>query len=158
MHGEQASKAWYESRQGGNFSCGPRRPQGRGTGSSSSSAAQSLVNRLVRRVGKTGQVRTDPTFEDARGPNVRELRCVQRRLSPPEIASLIAAYEAGSRRDELAEADAAASGLDTAELEGTDGRTFGEIVSDQPRALRRDLDRLLTVASNVDSCSTGKNI
>lgn len=41
-------------------------------------------------------------FEDARGPNVRELRCVQRRLSPSEIEALVADYEAGGRVGELA--------------------------------------------------------
>jgi hypothetical protein len=43
-----------------------------------------------------------PVFEDARGPNVRELRQDQRRLSPPELEALIADYEAGSRVGELA--------------------------------------------------------
>jgi hypothetical protein len=47
-------------------------------------------------------VRTDPRFEDARGPNVRELRCIQRRLSPVEVEALIAGYEAGGRVGELA--------------------------------------------------------
>lgn len=47
-------------------------------------------------------MRTDPRFEDARGPNVRELRCVQRRLSPLEIEALIADYEGGGRVGELA--------------------------------------------------------
>jgi hypothetical protein len=41
-------------------------------------------------------------FEDARGPNVRELRHVQRRLSRPEIEALVADYEAGQRVGELA--------------------------------------------------------
>ncbi len=36
-------------------------------------------------------------FEDARGPNVRELRQAQRRLSPAELKALIADYEAGGR-------------------------------------------------------------
>jgi site-specific DNA recombinase len=67
--------------------------------SNSSPAAKSLV----KRVGKTDEVRTDPRFEDARGPNVRELRCVQRRLSTVEIEALIADYEAGGRVSELAQ-------------------------------------------------------
>jgi DNA-binding transcriptional regulator LsrR (DeoR family) len=41
-------------------------------------------------------------FEDARGPNVRELRQAQRRLSPVELKALIADYEAGGRVGELA--------------------------------------------------------
>src|ERR1019366_4412529 len=53
-------------------------------------------------VGKTGEVRTDPRFEDARGPNVRELRCIQRRLSQPEIEALVADYQAGGRVGGLA--------------------------------------------------------
>jgi DNA-directed RNA polymerase specialized sigma24 family protein len=63
---------------------------------------KSLVKRLVQRVGKADRVRTDPRFEDARGPNVRELRCVQRRLSQPEVEALLADYEAGGRFRELA--------------------------------------------------------
>jgi hypothetical protein len=63
--------------------------------------AKSLVKRLLQRIGKTGQVRTDPKFEDARGPNVRELRCVQRRLSPAEVEGLLADYEAGGWVGEL---------------------------------------------------------
>jgi hypothetical protein len=47
-------------------------------------------------------VRTDPKFEDARGPNIRELRCIQRRLSPAEVEALIADYEGGGRVGELA--------------------------------------------------------
>ena len=43
-----------------------------------------------------------PVFEDARGPNVRELRQAQRRLSPAELEALIADYEAGGRAGELA--------------------------------------------------------
>lgn len=70
--------------------------------SNSSPAAESLVNRLFQRVGEAGQVRTDPRFEDARGPNVHELRCVQRRLSPPEVEALVADYQAGGRFAELA--------------------------------------------------------
>jgi hypothetical protein len=60
------------------------------------------VKRLLRRVGKTDQARTDPKFEDARGPNVRELRCVLRRLSAHEVEALLADYEAGGRVGELA--------------------------------------------------------
>lgn len=41
-------------------------------------------------------------FEDARGPNVRVLRQVQRRLTPTELETLIAEYEAGARVCELA--------------------------------------------------------
>jgi transposase-like protein len=41
-------------------------------------------------------------FEDARGPNVRELRQAQRRLTPAELAMLVAEYEAGARVCELA--------------------------------------------------------
>jgi DNA-binding MarR family transcriptional regulator len=41
-------------------------------------------------------------FEDAWGPNVRELCSVQRRLSQPEIEVLVADYEAGERIRELA--------------------------------------------------------
>jgi DNA-binding transcriptional regulator LsrR (DeoR family) len=41
-------------------------------------------------------------FEDARGPNVRELRQAQRRLAPAELERLIAEYEAGARVGELA--------------------------------------------------------
>ncbi len=41
-------------------------------------------------------------FEDARGPNVRVLRQAQRRLSPTELETLIAEYEAGARVCELA--------------------------------------------------------
>ena len=41
-------------------------------------------------------------FEDARGPNVRVLRQVQRRLSPAELEALIAEYDAGARVGELA--------------------------------------------------------
>lgn len=48
-------------------------------------------------------MRSDPRFEDARGPNVRELRCVQRRLSTVKIEALIADYEAGGRVSELAQ-------------------------------------------------------
>jgi hypothetical protein len=70
--------------------------------SNSSPAAKSLVKRLVQWIGKTGQVRTDPRFEDARGPNVREARCVQRRLAPVEVEALIADFEAGGRVGELA--------------------------------------------------------
>jgi hypothetical protein len=65
--------------------------------------AKSLVKRLVQRVGKAGEVRSDPVIEDARGPNVRELRHVQRRLSRPEVEALVADYEAGKRVGELAE-------------------------------------------------------
>ncbi len=43
-------------------------------------------------------------FEDARGPNVRELRQAQHRLSPVELEALIADYEAGARVGELAKA------------------------------------------------------
>lgn len=70
--------------------------------SNSGPAAKSLVKRLLQRVGKTGQVRTDPKFEDARGLNVRELRYLQRRLSPVEAEALLADYEAGRRVGELA--------------------------------------------------------
>lgn len=70
--------------------------------SNSSPAAKFLVRRLLQRVGKTDQVRTDPKFEDARGPNIRELRCVQRRLSPAEVEALLADHEAGGRVGELA--------------------------------------------------------
>ena len=41
-------------------------------------------------------------FEAARGPNVRVLRQAQRRLSPAELETLIAEYEAGARVCELA--------------------------------------------------------
>ena len=41
-------------------------------------------------------------FEDARGPNVRVLRQVQRRLAAAELEALIAEYEAGARVGELA--------------------------------------------------------
>jgi len=41
-------------------------------------------------------------FEDARGPNVRELRQAQRGLSPTDVEALIAEYEAGARVCELA--------------------------------------------------------
>ena len=41
-------------------------------------------------------------FEDARGPNVRELRQAQRRLSSAELKVLIADYEPGDRVGELA--------------------------------------------------------
>jgi transposase-like protein len=47
-------------------------------------------------------LRTDAVFEDTRGPNVRELCSVQRRLSQPEIEALVADYEAGERVRELA--------------------------------------------------------
>jgi hypothetical protein len=50
-------------------------------------------------------VRTDPKFEDARGPNIRELRCIQRRLSSAEVEALIADYEGGGRVGELARID-----------------------------------------------------
>jgi hypothetical protein len=70
--------------------------------SNSSPAAKSPVKRLLQRVGKIGEVRTDPVFADARGPNVRELRCVQRRLSPLEMEALVADYEGGGRVGELA--------------------------------------------------------
>jgi hypothetical protein len=50
-------------------------------------------------------VRTDPKFEDARGPNIRELRCIQRRLSPAEVEALIADYGGGGRVGELARID-----------------------------------------------------
>lgn len=72
--------------------------------SNSSPATKSLVKRLAQRVGKTGAVRTDPRFEDARGLNVRELRCVQWRLSQPEVKALLADYEAGQQVGELARA------------------------------------------------------
>jgi hypothetical protein len=68
-------------------------------------AGKSLVKRLLRRVGKGGRVaRESPVtvFEDARGPNVRELRQAQRRLAPAELEALIAGYEAGGRVGELA--------------------------------------------------------
>jgi hypothetical protein len=70
--------------------------------SNSSPTTKSLVKRLLQRVGKTGQVRTDPKFEDARGPDVRQLRCVQRRLSPAEVEALLADYDAGGWVGELA--------------------------------------------------------
>jgi hypothetical protein len=60
------------------------------------------VKRRLQRVGKTDQMRKDPKFEDARGPNVGALRYVQRRLSPPEVEALLADYEAGGRVGELA--------------------------------------------------------
>jgi DNA-binding transcriptional regulator LsrR (DeoR family) len=41
-------------------------------------------------------------FEDARGPNVRELRQAQRRLVPAELEALNAEHEAGARVCELA--------------------------------------------------------
>jgi hypothetical protein len=47
-------------------------------------------------------VRADPKFEDARGLNIRELRCIQRRLSPAGVEVLIADYEGGGRVGELA--------------------------------------------------------
>jgi hypothetical protein len=47
-------------------------------------AAKSLVRRLLGRVGKAEQVRTTPKCEAARGPKVRELRCLPRHLSPPD--------------------------------------------------------------------------
>jgi DNA invertase Pin-like site-specific DNA recombinase len=72
--------------------------------SNSSPAAKSLVKRLVQQIGKIGGVRTDPRFEDARGPNVRELRCIQRRLQRPEVEALLADYESGARVGELARA------------------------------------------------------
>lgn len=67
------------------------------------SAAKFLVVRLLQRVGKTDQVGTNPVFEDARGPNVREIRCAQRRLSRPEVEALVADYDAGGRVRELAQ-------------------------------------------------------
>ena len=73
--------------------------------SNSCPSAKSLVKRLLRRVGKGGKVapeRSVTVFEDARGPNVRELRQAQRRLSPAELEALIAEYEAGARLCELA--------------------------------------------------------
>ncbi|MDT4913460.1 MAG: hypothetical protein QOC66_2588 [Pseudonocardiales bacterium] len=45
-------------------------------------AAKSLVRRLLGWVVKAEQVRIEPRFENARGPGVRDLRCLQRRLSP----------------------------------------------------------------------------
>jgi hypothetical protein len=63
------------------------------------------VRRLLRRVGKGGKVAQEApvtVFEDARGPNVRVLRQAQRRLSPAELATLIAEYQAGARVCELA--------------------------------------------------------
>jgi hypothetical protein len=47
-------------------------------------AAKSLVGRLLGRVGKAEQVPTKPNGEAARGPKVRELRCLPRHLSPPD--------------------------------------------------------------------------
>jgi len=41
-------------------------------------ATRSPVKRLLGRIGKTDQVRADPTLSDARGPNIRELRRIQR--------------------------------------------------------------------------------
>ena len=73
--------------------------------SNSAPSATSLIKRLLRRVGKGGKVaqqRPVSVFEDARGPNVRELRQAQRRLSPAELEALIAEYEAGGRVCELA--------------------------------------------------------
>ena len=81
---------------------GPHRVDLRREFSNVSPEAKSLVKRLVQRVGKAGEVRSDPVLEDARGPNVRELRHVQRRLSRPEIEALVADYEAGQRVGELA--------------------------------------------------------
>lgn len=43
---------------------------------------------LLQRVGKTDQVRTDPRFENARSPNVRDLHCVRWRLSPVKVGSV----------------------------------------------------------------------
>jgi hypothetical protein len=64
------------------------------------------------RVGKTDQVRTDPKFEDARGPNIRRAALHptapvpgQRRLSPAEVEALTADYEGGGRVEELARID-----------------------------------------------------
>ncbi len=65
------------------------------------------VKQLLRWVGEGGQVAQEPpvtVFEDARGPNVRELRQAQHRLSPVELEALIADYEAGARVGELAKA------------------------------------------------------
>ncbi|MGH2904757.1 MAG: hypothetical protein ACRDK7_14420 [Solirubrobacteraceae bacterium] len=73
--------------------------------SNSGSSAKSLLKRLRRRVGKLGKVAQESpvtVFEDARGPNVRELRQVQPRLSPAELKALIGDYEAGGRVGELA--------------------------------------------------------
>src|SRR5205807_8348465 len=87
-------ETWTASRRG------PRREF-----SNVSPEAKSLAKLLIQRVGTTGEVRSDPAFEDARGPNVRELRHVQRRLSRPELEALVAAYEAGPRVGELARVD-----------------------------------------------------
>jgi len=73
--------------------------------SNSAPSAKSLVRRLLRRIGKGGKVAQESpvtVFEDARGPNVRELRQAQRRLPPAELEALIADYEAGGRVGELA--------------------------------------------------------
>jgi hypothetical protein len=73
--------------------------------SNSDPSAKSLVRRLLRQVGKGAEAAQEspaPVFEDARGPNVLELRQAQRRLSPVELEALIAEYEAGARVGELA--------------------------------------------------------
>jgi hypothetical protein len=70
--------------------------------SNSVPSAKSLVKRLVQRVGETAELGSVPVFEDSRGPNVRELRQQQRRLSGAEVDALIADYEAGGRVGELA--------------------------------------------------------
>jgi hypothetical protein len=74
--------------------------------SNSGPSVKSLVKRLLSWVGKGRKVAPEApvtVFEDARGPNVRELRQAQRRLPPVELAGLIVAYEAGARVCELAE-------------------------------------------------------
>lgn len=47
-------------------------------------------------------LRTDHEFEDPRGPNLRELCCVQRGLHAHEVEALIADCAAGRRVGELA--------------------------------------------------------
>jgi hypothetical protein len=51
----------------------------------------------------TGQVRTDPKFEDARVPTSASCAAIQRRLSPAEVEALIVGYEGSGRGGELAQ-------------------------------------------------------
>ncbi len=51
---------------------------------------------------------------------------------------------------------AAVASLDAVELRRADAPRSARWSREQPRALRRELIRILTVASHVDSCSVGK--
>jgi len=76
--------------------------------SNSCTSAKSLVRRLLRRIGKGAngaQESLVTVFEEGRGPNVRVLRQVQRRLAPTELEAL------GKTRPGMTEAQRDEAGL-----------------------------------------------